>query len=112
MINVNIAIYDELLYYSHVFDCVCVCVCFKFQARSGELTTQFLSYETPENGTAKATLETLRSILSNYDMVGNDEVQLCEHELLTILRANGNKADTFNYQKIIQQIISPTDEFK
>lgn len=44
--------------------------------------------------------------------IQQDNLILVEHELLTILRANGNKHSYFNYVKLIEQIIAPTDEFR
>jgi len=90
-------------------------------ARSGALKSRFESMEMESTSTetgpgpqgrGRATKEMLAEVLSYYNLVGEDSSQLVEHELVTIVRANGNKLKSFNYEKVIEQIISPTDEFK
>jgi hypothetical protein len=84
-------------------------------ASSGELTKKFAALEGPY-GRGLATKETMKTVFSEYDLIDEDhsenESYVTEHELMTIVRANGNKLSTFNYTKLIEQIISPTDEFK
>jgi len=72
---------------------------------------QFRAYEAPETGPERATKDTLRQVVSDYGLLGLQDYQLVEHELITILRAGGNQRSTFNYVKVIEQIINPTDEF-
>jgi hypothetical protein len=81
-------------------------------ARAGILTERFAKQETSEDGRGKATVEALGNVLSLYGLVGDEEQQLVEHELRTIVRANGNKARSFDYIKFIEQVVNPTDEFK
>jgi hypothetical protein len=83
-------------------------------AVSGQLYQQFQVYETSESGPEQVSKESFREILVNYNLIQDENhyEYVCEHELRTILRANGNKKPTFNYKKLIEQIIRPTDEFK
>lgn len=78
-------------------------------AVDGTLTRLFRQLETPEGGPGFATKEALHAVFDKFGLMSEF---LCDHELRTILRANGNKNPTFNYQKLIEQIIRPTDEFK
>lgn len=78
-------------------------------AMNGTLTQLFKQLETPEAGAGFATKETLFKVFDKFGLMGE---LLSDHELRTILRANGNKNPTFNYAKLIEQIIRPTDEFK
>ena len=80
------------------------------EAASGNLAKKFASVQTNEYG--RVTMDGLRQVLNSYNLVGDEEYQLVEHELLTIVRANGNKENSFDYTKVIEQIIQPTDEFK
>lgn len=52
------------------------------------------------------------AVLSRFDLLGNEAWQISEHEIRTIIRANGNKLPHFDYYKVIEQIVKPTDEFK
>lgn len=81
-------------------------------AQTGALARRFRAYQTMDIGEGLATKDTLRSILMEYRLFGDNDNQVCEHEVLTILRANGNRTSTFNFEKVIAQIIRPTDEFK
>ena len=47
-----------------------------------------------------------------YRVTGDEDGDVSEHEMRTILRGAGNKKDTFSYLKFVEQIILPTDEFK
>jgi len=78
-------------------------------ARDGSLTKSFAELEC-EPG--RVTKEAFVILLSRYGLSGNDDSQISEHEVRTILRANGNKQPHFNYTKVIEQILKPTDEFK
>ena len=87
-------------------------------ASSGELALTFEDYQREDNrekGTQSepgyASKDTLKRVLSAVGLVGEASNQICEHELLTILRANGNTKPTFNYKKLIEQMVAPTDEF-
>jgi hypothetical protein len=80
---------------------------------NGSLISQCKQLEKSENGSDQMTKDDLRSIFTRYGLCGeNSNDYVSEHELLTILRANGNKKPTFNYRKLIEQIVNPTDEFK
>lgn len=84
-------------------------------AVNGKLLRECQAYETSESGPDQITKEALKEIFTRYNLCGNDDGNgdyISEHELRTILRANGNKKPTFNYRKLIEQIIRPTDEFK
>jgi EF-hand domain-containing protein 1 len=81
-------------------------------AQSGFLTIAFQEQEKSEYGPGRVTKEGLKNVLTPYGLFGDSPEQLSEHELLTILRANGNQLPSFNYEKLIEQIINPTDEFK
>eukprot|EP01031_Cornospumella_fuschlensis_P027408 gene27408-33102_t len=81
-------------------------------AKNGFLAAAFQEFETEEGGAGRATKEAFEAVLSRYGLVGERPEDVSEHEMITVLRANGNKLPTFNYEKFIEQIISPTDEFK
>eukprot|EP01038_Epipyxis_sp_PR26KG_P005599 gene5599-7728_t len=78
-------------------------------ATNGILTSLF-QQEEPSPG--QATIDTFRNVLMKYNLIGNSYYDVSEHELRTILRANGNRSNTFSYVKLIEQILQPTDEFK
>lgn len=78
-------------------------------AVSGALASRFAAVES-EPG--RITKEAFAEALKYYGIIGDNPNDISEHELLTILRGNGNKLPTFNYVKVIEQIIRPTDEFK
>jgi hypothetical protein len=81
-------------------------------ARSGRLAEAFRALEKPENGPGRATKEAAMEILASYGLVSDSPHGLAEHDVRTIVRANMNKQPTFEYERFIQQIVSPTDEFK
>ena len=81
-------------------------------AKNEVLHKAFENEETPE-APRQATLKTLRKVLSKYKgLMGDEDWDLSEHELRTILRGAGNARLTFNYRKLIEQLVEPTDEFK
>lgn len=87
-------------------------------ANSGKLAEEFQYFQkrddqtkNTKSETGQASKDTLKVILDGVGLIGDENNKICEHELLTILRANGNTKPTFNYQKLIEQIVSPTDEF-
>lgn len=77
-------------------------------AMSGALASKFESLDV--SGQGRCTQQALTSILKEYDLLGDDKIS--EHELMSIVRANGNKKPTFDYNKMIDQLINPTDEYK
>lgn len=82
-------------------------------AKSGVLLNLFKERESPKHGSGQATVDTLRTILTTvYRVIGDEDGDVCEHELRTILRGAGNKKESFNYVKFVEQIVEPTDEFK
>jgi hypothetical protein len=83
-------------------------------ALSGAFAGIFRQYEDPANGVpaGNANKDILKAVLTRYNLVDNADGGMSEHELLTIVRANGNKLATFSYTKFIEQIITPTDEYK
>lgn len=80
-------------------------------ARNGLLADTFKKFE-PAGKPGEASREGLTAVLNRYRLLGDGESDICEHEILTVVRANGNKLPTFNYLKFIEQIIAPTDEYK
>lgn len=78
-------------------------------AQSGRLAQAFKQVE---DSPGRVTKEGLAVVLDRYRLRGDGDMDVSEHEILTIVRANGNKLPTFNYLKLIEQIIAPTDEFK
>ncbi len=80
-------------------------------ARNGRLAAVFQQLETAGSPN-EATKEGLAAVMRRYALLGDGDSDICEHELMTIVRANGNKLATFNYRKLIEQIVSPTDEYK
>lgn len=81
-------------------------------ANNGKLYNLFQQMETQEDGPAQAKVETLRTIFKKYNLMSDHPDDISEHELRTILRGAGNKKVTFDYGKMIEQIIQPTDEYK
>jgi len=78
-------------------------------AQHGILTAAFARQET--DAPNRANKEALTAVLTPYGLL-EPHGPVSSHEILTIVRANGNKLATFDYTKLIEQIISPTDEFK
>jgi len=82
-------------------------------AVSGQLSNDFQALESNETGGYKnGNIDGLRKILIQYHLIGGYGLEISEHELRTIVRVNGNRLPYFNYEKLIEQIITPTDEFK
>ena len=64
-------------------------------------------------GPGHASLDAFREVLSEAGFkFNNSPSEMSEQEMITILRGNGNRLKTFDYQKILAQIVKPTDEFK
>ena len=80
-------------------------------AINGNLLSIFQSYE---ESPGFVTVDGLKKALSTYELISDDQGpnDVSDHELLTIMRGNGNRTSVFNYVKLIEQIIQPTDEFK
>ena len=80
-------------------------------AVSGSLLEIFQSYE---ESPGFVTVDGLKQGLSKYGLISDEQGpnEVSDHELLTIMRGNGNRTSVFNYVKLIEQIIQPTDEFK
>jgi len=79
------------------------------EAKSGDVVRRFEAREDRPNFIS---IDGARTVFIEYGLIGDEDFQLSNHELLTILRANGNKESTFNYRKVIDQITNPTDAFK
>eukprot|EP00605_Chrysophyceae_sp_TOSAG23-4_P002829 GSChrysophyteH1.ASY1.ANO1.3114.1 assembled CDS len=79
---------------------------------SGEFAAKFASYEKGPEEANLFTKETLRSVFDSYGLYGNEEGQVTEHEIITIMRGGGNKEQYFSAKKLIEQYLRPTDEFK
>jgi hypothetical protein len=80
-------------------------------AVDGTLSKLFEAQEEVK-GSGRVDINGFRNVLNRYKLMGDSEDQISEHELITIIRGNGNKLPTFNYTKLVEQIIQPTDEFK
>lgn len=52
----------------------------------------------------------LRAVLSGYGMVGEGEQQLCEHELLTIVRMLSERSTKFEFKKLIVELLNPSSD--
>jgi len=79
-------------------------------AKSGRLHDKF---EVIVETKGLATEADLTKIIDSYDLLFDDlDYGIVLHEIRTIVRGAGNKEPTFNYDKFIEQIIHPTDEFK
>lgn len=81
-------------------------------AVAGKLGEMFRMMESGPEEAGRATRDTLREILNLYGLMGDREEDVAEHELITIARGNGNKLRSFDYEKLIEEIISPTDYYK
>lgn len=82
-------------------------------ASNGNLLNAFRSMETPEGGNGQATRDALREVFRYYGLIrDNDPDAVSEHELITIVRAGGNTNSTFNYEKLVANIVNATDDFK
>lgn len=81
-------------------------------ARNGRLAEAFRALERPEDGPGRATKEAAMEVFGAYGLMNESSQGLAEHDVRTIVRANMNKLPTFEYERLIQQIVSPTDEFK
>jgi hypothetical protein len=98
-------------------------------ANNGTLIKQFQAYD---HGSGRVNKEDLTAILGNiiylsdffnfifnfiiflldsYNLLGNGDKDITEHEILTIMRGSGNKMPTFDYVILIEQMISPTDYY-
>lgn len=52
----------------------------------------------------------LMAVLSEYCMVGDEDEQLCEHELLTVVRMLSQRSIKFEYKKLIGEMLSPSSD--
>jgi len=80
--------------------------------QNGKFAALFAAYEKAPEESGLMTKETLRTVLDSYGLYGNKEGQVAEHEIITIMRGGGNKEPHFSYNKLIEQYLRPTDEFK
>jgi hypothetical protein len=61
--------------------------------------------------------ETLSSVFEYYNLLGDGKDDISQHEVLSLVRmvgwdTEGNKTGhTLDYSKLIEQIVSPTDEY-
>ena len=80
-------------------------------AIDGKLAEIFQTYE---EAPGMVTVDGLKMGLSSYGLITDDQGpnDVSDHELITIMRGAGNRTPLFNYHKLIEQIIQPTDEFK
>jgi hypothetical protein len=81
-------------------------------ARNGNFAMAFEAIQTSP-GICNA--DGFRKVLLKYGLIGDLPMDLSDHEQLTILRAMNNynpSASQFNYNKLIEEIINPTDEYK
>lgn len=80
-------------------------------ARNGRLADAFQALEKPEDGAGRATKESAAEVFGIYGLINDSPMGLCDQDLRTILRAFANKSSTFSYEKLIDQLLYPTDEF-
>jgi hypothetical protein len=88
--------------------------CLMDSALNGTLHAQFAKFAPKGLESGMTTKEGLQRVLEVYGLSGDmtaDHLVVNEHQLLTMVRANGNKHHYFSYVKLIEQIIAPTDEF-
>eukprot|EP01041_Mallomonas_annulata_P010724 gene10724-22402_t len=77
-------------------------------AQNGNLLKSFENKDRVSSG--KTNKEVLRNILKEYSLVGDNDVQLCEHELVTIVRCLSGGLDTFEYRRFISELVEPSAE--
>lgn len=80
--------------------------------QNGAFAAKFAAYESGPQDSGMFTKETFRSVLESYGLYGNGDGQVTEHEIITIMRGGGNKEPLFSANKLIDQYLRPTDEFK
>jgi len=80
-------------------------------ARNGRLAEAFAALEKPEDGPGRATKESAREVFSIYGLVNDMLHGLAEQDILTVVRTCGNKGTTFSYERLVDQILHPTDEY-
>ena len=81
-------------------------------AQNGRLAEAFRALEKSEDGPGRATKEAAAEVFAIYGLMNDAPYGLQEHDVRTIVRAGMNKLPTFDYHKLIDQIVSPCDEFK
>jgi len=78
-------------------------------ANNGTLANTFINADKLSKG--QAAIGTLRKVLGGYGLLGATEFQICEHEIITIVRAFGNLSLEFcDYRKFISELIEPTEQ--
>lgn len=83
------------------------------EARSGRLAEAFKALEQADHGAGQATKEMAAEVFGIYGLMNDTAQGIAEHDLRTILRtSNISNGTTFSYEKLIAQIVNPTDEFK
>ncbi len=82
---------------------------------SGALESKFAQFESGPEEQGLTTKDGFRKVFSSYgifDVDGSRPDLITEHELVTLLRAGGNKTPYFSVKKFMDQLVAPTDEFK
>ena len=82
---------------------------------SGALENKFAQFESGPEEQGLTTKDGFRKVFSSYgifDVDGSRPDLITEHELVTLLRAGGNKTPYFSVKKFMEQLVAPTDEFK
>ena len=74
-------------------------------AINGNLAAKFELKSRSDNMVTK---ETLLDILRLYCPLGDKRDTLTQHEMISIIRAIGDRKNTVNYKVLIEQIISPS----
>jgi hypothetical protein len=82
-------------------------------AQNGSLLQLLASKESgaPEES-GRVTRDALREVVELYGLLGDEDSSVSEHELITIMRGAGNKLNTFDYTKFVEEIVRPTDYYK
>lgn len=75
-------------------------------ARNGVLKNEFANSST--NNSKLADRDLLTKVLEKYNLTGAHPSQLTGHELITIVRHFGNRGDTFEFEKLEQELLEPS----
>ena len=76
--------------------------------QSGAVLRSFASLD--RAGSGQATIDNLRAVLKPYGVLGDGDNLLCEHELLTIVRLVGNRGQSFDYRKFVEDLLDPSKD--
>jgi len=77
-------------------------------ASDGNLLKRFESED--RMGSGLIDKNTLMTVLNDYGIVGDGEQQLCEHELVTIVRTLSGRGVKFEYKRLIAELLNPSSD--